>query len=140
MRRMVLLLGLPMVACSSPVCPCDELVPLEVSGTVTISGQPSPGRVELWDSQWSDTFADDARLDWTNSSPAGEYRLSTQVARGGCGQFSEYYLRAEIAGLIHRETGESWTWGTMADVLCGSDQIIDIDIEIPEWLTWRDAP
>lgn len=136
MRQAVLILSLSIAACSHPADPSEDLVPLDVSGTVTVEGQPRQGRVELWDSQGSDTFADDARLDWAPSSPTGEYHLSTRVERAGCGQFGDYYLRAEITGLVHRDTGEPRAWGGAVDVQCGIGQAVDIDIDLPDWLAW----
>jgi hypothetical protein len=38
-------------ACSEPICPCDELITLNIAGIMNLDGQPIVADIALWDSQ-----------------------------------------------------------------------------------------
>ena len=84
---------------------------------------------------WTDSFSDDTRLDTTQSSESGEYTLATHVRLGGCfTDSSQYYLKVVVTGLVYRATGEPRTWGGSESITCDSKQVVDIEVEVPDWL------
>ena len=137
-KKMLVLIG-SLLGCSSPSCPCEDMVPLELSGVVTVDGKPYAGRIELWDSQWTDTAGDDVLLTSTVSSASGKYRIETEVEALGCG--FEYYLRVKVVGLVQRSTGKPQDWvGSVKVEECGANQVFNIDLETPDRLVWPSQP
>ena len=137
--RLTLLLPLIAVgACSSPTCPCDRLVPLEVSGVVTLGGEPIAAPVTLWDSHYTDNANDDSRIVATLSRSDGRYQLAADVRAAGCGNGTgagtQYYVAVQVDGVVSAETGEEVDFGGSDDVDCWNAQIVDFDLDLTQEL------
>jgi hypothetical protein len=64
--------------------------------------------------------------------------LSAQVDSGGCGsggQFdfgNQYYLEAEIPGVIHESSGAPMRLGDSERVSCTTNQILDFELALSD--------